>query len=158
MKHRQLFVIILLLATGNFLLGCGSSTEDKEIEAEGPAKMEAIPFVGAFNPEGGRAAEGITLTEKAARRIGIEMTAIAEIQVGQDVSLKAIPYAAVLYDPNGETWVYTEREPLTYIREPITIDRLDGEIAILSEGPEVQTPVVEIGIAMLYGVEYGVGQ
>ncbi len=114
--------------------------------------------MGAFNPEGGRAVEGITLTEKAAERLGIKTVAITEMQDRQGSLRKAVPYAAVLYDPNGKTWVYTMRKPLTYIREPITIESVEDDMAMLSEAPAVQTTVVSVGIAMLYGIEYGVGQ
>ena len=159
MKYRHrfavviLFTVVVLLTAGLVLSGCGDKTEFKA--AAGPAKLEAIPFVGAFNPEGGRAVKGITLTEKAAERLGIEVT---EIQAGQGSLRRVFPYAAVLYDPNGGTWVYTMRKPLTYIREPVTIESVEGELAILSQAPAAQTTVVTVGIAMLYGIEYGVGQ
>ena len=96
--------------------------------------------------------------QKAAERLGIKTVAITEMQDRQGSLRKAVPYAAVLYDPNGKTWVYTMRQPLTYIREPITLESVEDDMAILSKGPEVETTVVSIGIAMLYGVEYGVGQ
>ena len=43
-----------------------------------------------------------------------------------------IPYAAVLYDPNGDTWAFVNRKPLTYVRESITVDRIDGDVAFLT--------------------------
>lgn len=162
MKHKHrftvfvLFTVVVLLIAGLGLSGCEDKTEVKA--SAGPAKLEAIPFVGAFNPEGGRAVKGITLTEKAAERLGIETDEITEIQAGAGSLRKVVPYAAVLYDPNGGTWVYTMRKPLTYIREPITIESVEGELAMLSEAPAAQTAVVTVGIAMLYGIEYGVGQ
>lgn len=70
---------------------------------------------------------------------------------------KVIPYAAVIYDLNGETWSYTRTEPLSFVRHSITVDYIDGDLAILSEGPEVGTEVVTVGVAELWGTEIGVG-
>lgn len=71
---------------------------------------------------------------------------------------KVVPYAAVLYGVNGETWVYTNPEPLVFVRSPITIDYIVGDLAVLSEGPEVGTAVVTLGAAELFGTETGVSK
>jgi hypothetical protein len=70
---------------------------------------------------------------------------------------KIIPYASVIYDLHGETWTYTNPEPLVYIRQPITVDYIEGDLAILLEGPPVDTEVVTVGVAELFGAESGVG-
>ena len=70
---------------------------------------------------------------------------------------KVIPYSAVLYGLHGETWVYTNPEPLVYIRYPITVDYIDGDQAVLVDGPPVGTAVVTVGSAELFGAESGVG-
>lgn len=69
-----------------------------------------------------------------------------------------IPYAAVIYDLNGNTWTYTNPQPLTFVREPITVDYIEGELAVLSAGPPIGTTVVTVGVAELYGTETGVGK
>jgi hypothetical protein len=71
---------------------------------------------------------------------------------------KIIPYAAVLYDAKGNTWVYTSPEPLVFIRQPIQIDTIGRDEAILVDGPSVGTAVVTVGGAELYGTEFGVGK
>jgi hypothetical protein len=71
---------------------------------------------------------------------------------------KIVPYAAVLYGVNGETWVYGNPEPLVFVRLPITVDYVDGDLAVLLEGPEVGTPVVTLGAAELFGTETGVSK
>lgn len=71
---------------------------------------------------------------------------------------KVVPYAAVLYGVNGETWVYSSPEPLVYVRQPIAIDYVEGDLAMLSEGPEVGTAVVTVGAAELFGTETGVSK
>ncbi len=68
-----------------------------------------------------------------------------------------IPYSAVIYGLNGEAWVYTNPEPLTFVRQPITIEYVDDDEAVLSEGPAAGTEVVTVGGAELFGVESGIG-
>jgi hypothetical protein len=70
----------------------------------------------------------------------------------------AVPYSAVIYDLNGNTWVYVSPEPLVFVREPITIDYIQGDMAILSEGPAIGTEVATVGVAELYGADTGVGK
>ncbi|HEX6306474.1 MAG TPA: hypothetical protein VFZ76_19900 [Anaerolineales bacterium] len=77
---------------------------------------------------------------------------------GNGALRKVVPYAAVLYGVNGETWVYTNPEPLVFVRSPITIDYIEGDLAVLSEGPEVGTAVVTLGAAELFGTETGVSK
>ena len=76
---------------------------------------------------------------------------------GSGTQQKVIPYAAVLYDLHGETWVYTSLEPLVYVRHPISVDYIDGDLAVLSEGPPAGTEVVTAGAAELFGAEAGIG-
>jgi multidrug efflux pump subunit AcrA (membrane-fusion protein) len=69
-----------------------------------------------------------------------------------------IPYSAVIYGLNGETWTYINPEPLTFMRQPITVDRIEGGLAYLSDAPPVGTPVVTVGAQLLYGADTGVGK
>jgi hypothetical protein len=71
---------------------------------------------------------------------------------------KVIPYAAVLYDAKGNTWVYTNPEPLVFVRQSIQIDTIVGDDVFLGDGPPVGTAVVTVGGAELYGTEFGVGK
>lgn len=77
---------------------------------------------------------------------------------GGDVPRKVAPYAAVLYGVHGETWVYTNPEPLVFVRQPILIDYIEDDLAILSDGPEAGTDVVTVGAAELFGAETGVSK
>lgn len=70
---------------------------------------------------------------------------------------KVVPYSAVLYDPRGKTWVYTSPEPLVFVRQPIVVDFIEGDRAVLKEGPAVGTEVVTAGAAELFGVENKIG-
>jgi hypothetical protein len=62
--------------------------------------------------------------------------------------------AAVLYDDNGVSWVYTSPESLTFVRQRVVIDHVDGDNAVLRSGPPPGTPVVTVGGAELLGTEY----
>jgi hypothetical protein len=68
-----------------------------------------------------------------------------------------VPFAAVIYDASGGTWVYTNPEPLTYVRHRIKVDYIDGDLAVVSEGPPAGTAVVTDGAIELFGAEYKVG-
>lgn len=94
----------------------------------------------------------LTLSAKAAERLGVETVPVA----GSGSTL-TVPYAAVIYDAQGVTWSYVNTEPLTYVRAEINVDEIDGDIAVLSAGPPAGTPVVTTGAAELYGAEIGVG-
>ncbi|MES2757779.1 MAG: hypothetical protein V4693_10430 [Pseudomonadota bacterium] len=72
---------------------------------------------------------------------------------GSDDKQKVVPYSAVYYDAKGRAWVYINSKPLTYERRPVSIERVIGNQAILSDGPAVGTPVVSTGAALLFGAE-----
>jgi hypothetical protein len=119
--------------------GCGGSEEEAAVE---PATVQTIE---------GTDLSRVVLTAAAAKRIGVR-TAPAR---GAGGKRTVIPYDAVLYDPNGGTWTYTSPKHLVFVRQDITVDRIDGDRAILSAGPASGTPVVTIGATEIWGVEYG---
>ena len=77
---------------------------------------------------------------------------------GSGAQRKVIPYGAVIYDLYGETWVYTNPEPLVFVRHPIRVDYIEGDLAVLWEGPPAGTAVATVGVAELFGTEFGVGK
>jgi hypothetical protein len=90
----------------------------------------------------------ITLTERASARVDIEVSPTLETGSGT-----AIPYAAVFYTADGETWTYTNPETLTFLRVPIVVDNIRGDRALLSQGPPPGMGVVTQGASELYGTE-----
>jgi hypothetical protein len=78
-------------------------------------------------------------------------------QPGSGALQKVIPYSAVIYDSQGNTWAYTNPEPLTYVRQHIDIEYIQGDLALLKEGPEAGTAVVTAGAPELLGVEQKIG-
>jgi len=71
---------------------------------------------------------------------------------------KVVPYASLLYDIEGGTWIYTSPEPLVFVRHPVQVDYIDNEWAVLNDGPPAGTDVVLIGVAELYGTEFKIGK
>ena len=66
---------------------------------------------------------------------------------------KTVPYAAVYYDAKGDAWVYVNSGPFAYARERVAVERVIGDLALLTSGPAVGTPVVIVGVSLLYGAE-----
>ncbi|HEX9617746.1 MAG TPA: hypothetical protein VGA03_10045 [Anaerolineales bacterium] len=72
---------------------------------------------------------------------------------------KVIPYAALIYDTEGNTYVYVkEPNALSFVRQNVTVDFIKGNLAYLTEGPAVNTEIVTVGVAELYGAETGVSK
>ena len=101
----------------------------------------------------------LKLTEKAVERLGIRTVPMAEEMIAHSEAKLSmtVPYSSLLYDGQGRAWVYTNPEAQTYIRHEVKVDFIDGDKAILHEGPAPGTPVVSVGAAELYGTEYEVG-
>jgi hypothetical protein len=94
----------------------------------------------------------LTLSAKAAERLGIATGAVSAAGAGL-----AIPYTALVYDKTGKTWVYTNPQGRDFVRHAIEVERIEGDLAFLSSGPPVGTAVVTVGTAELWGVDTGVG-
>ena len=138
MKRNHLFILLLLLIAALGLAACGPKTSTTE--KINPSSLEPIE---------GSDLQRVILTEKAAQRIGVETVPASET---------TIPYAAVIYDTEGNTWVYTNPEPLTFVRAPIVIDRIEGDQAFLAEKLETDAPIVTVGVIEIYGTETGVSK
>jgi hypothetical protein len=132
--------LLCLAAVGLLLAGCNSATT-------AAPKEEAIHI-----EEQDDGLKRLTLSAKAAERLGVETVPVA----GSGSAL-TVPYAAVIYDATGKTWSYVNTEPLTFLRAEITVTEIDGETARLSAGPPPGSAVVTTGSAELYGAEIGVG-
>ena len=143
MRHRIPWIVVIAMVLPLFLVACGGSSASDE-EASGPATVELIE---------GSDISRITLTAKAVERLDIQTAAVATSGDG-----KVIPYSAVLYSPTGETWAYVSEKPMTFMRQAIVVDRIDGNKAFLSKGPAAGVKVATVGVAELHGAEAGLGQ
>jgi len=92
----------------------------------------------------------VKFTEEAARRVDLTMSTVA----GRKGAL-VVEYAALIYDKQGKTWVYTAPEPLTFLRTKVAVAEIDGNRVMLSDGPPPGTKVVTQGVTQVYGAELG---
>ncbi len=160
MCGRGRWIAVVLITAGLGLAGCSETASSSPGGGKViPAKVEAIP---------GQDVKKVTFTEQAAQRIGVETVAIAVapatlLPAGAtpSPSMTVVPYSAVVYDPNGLTWVYTVPQPLTYVRVKVVVETVGGSQgteAVLSDGPPAGTTVVTKGVIELYGAELGIGK
>jgi hypothetical protein len=173
MRGSDRWIVVVPIVAGLQLSACQPTHSGAAHVA--PAHVEKIEGTGLSK---------VTLTARAAERLGIETAAVGAfvVQAGAIAtpgdasgarlqgdprsrvvrspasgSQVVVPYAAVLYDAHGDTWVYTSPEPLVFIRHKVKIDYIEGNRAVLSEGPAVGMNVVTIGAAELLGTEFEVG-
>ena len=70
----------------------------------------------------------------------------------------AIPYASLLHDAYGGTWVYEARSNHVFVRRRVEISDIVGDRVVLRQGPVAGTRIVTVGAAELFGTEFGVGK
>jgi hypothetical protein len=92
----------------------------------------------------------VKFTEEAASRVDLTMGTVA----GREGAL-VVEYAALIYDKQGKTWVYTAPEPLTFLRAEVVVTEIDGNQVMVSDGPPPGTKVVTQGVTQVYGAELG---
>jgi hypothetical protein len=147
-----------------------NESELPRVDRSKPARV--LPLAGGAQPIG---------TAQVAARLGVATDLLADKALyytvdgsGQDLApgqrvlvevplagnglRKVVPSSAVIHDTKGKAYVYTNPEPLAFVRQPVTVEYFDGDRAILSEGPPPGTPVVTVGVAALFGAETGAGK
>lgn len=144
MKRAARWGFVALMAAGLGLAACTASS------ATAP-KAEAV----VVEKIDGSTLKRLTLSEKAAARLGIATAPVSQDTGG--APLTVIPYSAVIYAKDGSAWAYTNPEGRSFVRQEIAVDHITADRAILTAGPPVGTLVVTIGAAELWGVETGVG-
>ena len=143
--HRFIKVVATaaaVLISASALAACSSA--EAVPDGEDPITVEEIS---------GSEIWRLTLSASAAERLDIQ-TAVVEA-AGDGL---VVPSAAVIIDPDGTYWVYTNPEGLVFIREEIRPVHEEGLQAFFDEGPAAGTPVVTIGVPELYGAEFGIGK
>lgn len=141
MRRDRRWIVVAPLVAAALLSACGEVPE-AESEVNEPYTLERIE---------GTDFTRVILTARAAERVGIETAAVTG-----DGKKKTVPASAVWVGVNGEEWVYTAPEPLVFVRAVIDIDRYEGDVAVLSDGPAAGTQVVSVGVAELIGSEFGI--
>jgi RND family efflux transporter MFP subunit len=69
-----------------------------------------------------------------------------------------IPFSAIVYDIQGGTWVYTNPSPNTYVRQRVELQTVIDNKAVMTRGPKAGTKIVTVGVAELFGTEFGGGK
>jgi hypothetical protein len=136
---------LVLIAAGVSLSACSEASTGYDYETAShhePAKLEPIK---------GTDVQRVIFDAEAAKRVGLQTAPIRQNGEGRNM-----PYAALIYDAEGNTYAYTAPEPLTYVRKEIEVDRVDGDSVVLSDGPPAGTKVVTVGAAEVYGTEFEV--
>jgi hypothetical protein len=137
---RRNAVLSILIATSLAVTGCATPpAAATKIE---PGKVEAVGNTGV---------KRLTLTDKAVERL-----LLATAPVEQVADRLVIPYSALLYLPDGATFTYSNPDGHSYVREPVTVEKIVGKQAILTAGPKPGTAVVTVGGAELWGLEFGI--
>lgn len=146
MKQQTRNIFFILMILGLVLSACGTSnTQADEIE---PVTLEEIE---------GSNRHKLTLSEHAAQRLDIQTAAVSETIIDENTYL-VVPYSTIIYDLTGGVWVYINPSPLTYHREEVIVETINGDSVLLKEGPPAGTMVVTVGVPELYGADTGVGK
>lgn len=136
-----------LLIGGLLLTACHRPADAHK--AEHPAEVKHIE---------GSELSVVTLTVKAIERIALKTQEVREQMASRSSALRrSVPYSALIYDPQGATWVYTSPALRTFVRHKVNVDYIDGDIAFLIDGPPTGTVIASVGVAELYGTEFSVG-
>ena len=93
----------------------------------------------------------ITLNARAVQRLQLKTDTAKPGATGTEVLL---PYASLLYDANGKTWVYTNPEERVYQRQAVTVAKVEAGIVTATAGPPAGTAIVTVGAAELFGAEF----
>lgn len=141
-RGRSCGIAAMLVASGLALAGCGGSAEGADVAPPQAASVRSL----------GEGVPGVvTLVEAAALRLDVRTGSVAGDPTGLTV-----PYSAIVYQPDGSSWVFVQTDRLTYQRAPVTISGITGDQARLASGPQPGTQVVTQGAAELVGVETGI--
>ena len=143
MERLPTFAVMTAVALVAAVALAACTTAENAPTAENPIAVEKIAGTEIWR---------LTLTKSAADRLDIRTATVESAGDGM-----VVPSAAVIIDPAGTYWVYTNPEPFVFVREEIRPVREEGQQAFFGVGPAIGTPVVTTGVPELYGAEFGIG-
>jgi hypothetical protein len=129
---------LALIAAGVAFAGC-AEVESNLVE-EQPYTLEAVE---------GSDIQRIKMGDETASKLDLRTAPVR--RAGRRT---VVPYSALIYNPDGDTFVYTVPGPETYLRAPVTVRRISGDRVLLSDGPPAGTTIVTVGAAELIATEY----
>jgi hypothetical protein len=139
-RPRLSLIGVVVLVAGLSLSAC-KEVEEESASGYEPSKLEAIKGKGEDF-------QRVTFTKEGAARVDLQTDTVT-----RSGGHKVIPYAALIYNGDVKTFVYTNPKPLTFEREQVTVDRIEGNRVLLSDGPPAGTKVVTTGVTEVYGAE-----
>jgi hypothetical protein len=134
-----------LVVSGLVVLAAGlSASACSEVESN---LRESYPY--KVEPIKGSDVQRVTMADETAALLPVETTTVR--RAGKR---KVVPHEALIYNPDGGSFVYTKPKSETYVRAPVKVVRVDDEKAVLSDGPRTATTIVTTGAAELLATEY----
>jgi hypothetical protein len=151
-KRKTNLMLTAFMAVLALMIANGTSRGAEDEETDESVTVSDTP---------GTDVKTLTFTEDAMERLGIETGTVRQVVVshnGVEGPHRAVPLSAVTYDSEGNTWVYKNPAPDTFVREPITVEFMDAENMYLSQGPQVGDAIATTGVQEMIGAEFGVGE
>ena len=87
-----------------------------------------------------------------------ERVQVAVPLTGQGAALLTVPWASVVFDHDGGTWVYERIAARTFVRRRVALGEVSGRWAVVRSGVGAGALVVTDGAAELLGTEFGAGK
>ncbi len=81
-----------------------------------------------------------------------------ELAYDDETAVFVAPASAIVRDIEGGTWVYEALADLVFARRRVSLERVEGDVALLAAGVSAQTKIVRVGVAELWGIEFGAGK
>ena len=134
----------------------------------GTTHYAAPPVSGRLVGVAGSQSGQIQLSALGAQRIGLQLAPAGRVAPpkprhhGKGAPAPSssgnvtVPFSAIVYAPDGDTFAFARTGPLTYEEMPIVVDHISGDSAYLKKGPKPGTEIVSVGAEELYGVQTGV--
>ncbi len=138
-NHRLIVAVMIIAAVQ--LAACQTQHETPDVEHP----VEIIKMKGSNLSR-------VTLSERAIQRLDLKTDQVRELG-----GKKLVPFSSLIYDPQGQTWVYTSPHPRTFLRHKVEVDYIKDAIVVLHDGPPVGAVVVSVAVAELYGAEFRIG-
>ena len=129
----------LVLVLAGLAVSACSEVEEGSSDGYEPATL---------GPIDGAEVKRVTFTAEGARRTGLQTATVRP-----SGKHKRVPYASLIYDGTGRAYVYTNPDPLTFIRAEVNVASVARDQVLLREGPPTGSLVVTAGAAQVYGTE-----
>ena len=124
--------------------------------ANGDARRSATPVVAPPSADAAAASADLFFElDNADQRFQLGEKVAATLALKTEEQSLVVPWASVLTDINGGTWVYENTAEHQYVRRRIQIRHVSGGLAVLASGPPVGASIVTTGAAELFGTETG---